>query len=360
MKKVRIVIICGCLEDGKDGVGDYSIRIGEWLQAHGVDVQYIAVNDSYVDPSGDLVGKLKRLSSSDTWENRFREIQSVLDSFNPTFIFLQYVPYAFSKKGIPNGFVRLYGQLKSEASRMAMIHESYIDGDLSVKDRLISHYQKKALKRLLTREPKGRVFTSTKKYQAMLQRIGVKSEILPLFGNIPFAERSEPKQIQTGTKRGIYFGAPPKKENFLTFSNGLNHASERFELELKFCGRPTRNSEAFVEHLKNNCSKVQIVKLGEMDAQELSKTFFASDFGVSRIAPDLIGKSGASIAMLEHGLKLWVPLAKSKQEIDVEVGFRRELCFASFDELAACHTSFAPESNLTNAGQIILKTLEDN
>ncbi len=360
MSRDTILIMCGCLEPGKDGVGDYVLRIGSWLEANGVEVAYLAMNDRYVERSDQSSKMRLRLSSVNSWESRFTKVQSFIETIEPSFIFLQFVPYAFHQKGVPGKFVRLLQELKTEASWIFMFHEAYIDGDLSSKQKLVRLYQKRVIKKLLRNSEDNQVFTSNKKYQKMLDRIGISSAILPLFGNVPFSDRPASKRGEGETKIGVYFGAPPKEETFDVFTTRLKEASKEHQLEVRFCGRPSPKLEKFISYLKINCQMVRIVELGEMESDDLSLEFFGADFGISRIAPELIGKSGASTAMLEHGLKLWIPLARSNKHIESEVIFRPELCYSDFEDLMRDRSVHAPESNIDNTGKILLDRIQND
>jgi hypothetical protein len=46
---MNIVFICGCLEPGVDGVGDYSRRLAGELIRMGNKVQLISLNDYHID-----------------------------------------------------------------------------------------------------------------------------------------------------------------------------------------------------------------------------------------------------------------------------------------------------------------------
>jgi hypothetical protein len=56
------------------------------------------------------------------------------------------------------------------------------------------------------------------------------------------------------------------------------------------------------------------------------------DVGVSRSAPHLFGKSGTAIAMLEHGMPVWLPRWDGSTPLDYT--FRSDLIFANLRHAA--------------------------
>jgi len=349
---MRILIICSSLEKGKDGVGDYSLKLGNWLGKHGCEVQIIAAKDKHLLESENRDGVIYRLSSQLKLSSKQKILQDRIDEFKPEIIFLQYVPYAYHKKGMPLKFAKMIGTLNTSGEWMIMVHEPYIGGKLTAKGKFVQFAQQKALKRIVKKTAPRRVFTSIKKYEEALADINIVSSILPLFGNIEFAE--EDSQKETTELSGVYFGAPPKKENYHLFKEGLENVSSSYALRISLCGK-TSSSE-FFSYLKYSFrdKNIELGNLGELEESELSKLFSQSDFGIARISPNLIGKSGSAISFLEHGLKLWIPLAKTQDEIDHEVLFRPDLCFSNLNELLSDPSNAGKISNLDKVGKLLL------
>jgi hypothetical protein len=351
----KILIICGSAEPGKDGVGDYSLKLSNWLNNSGCRSEVLAFSDKYISEQL-KESLLTRVPAGLSLKERRKKLQEKIDQYNPDVLFLQYVPYAYHKKGMPLKFARAMGSIKTSAQWFIMIHEPYIGGKLTAKGKFIQFAQQKSLKRLVKRTRPKRVFTSIKKYEKALAEINIVSSILPLFGNISFAE---PTNSDSSEKvKGVYFGAPPKKENYHVFTEGLLNAAKNHSLELNLCGKTSNSDfESYLQYSVRN-ENILLNSLGELPEKDLSELFSRMDFGIARIAPDLIGKSGSAISLLEHGVKLWIPLAKTQGEIDEEVLFRPDICFAQLSDLIQDDSKPERISNLDKVGKLLLNQLD--
>ena len=99
---MKIIFICGSLERGKDGVGDYTRRLASGLIAIGCDVRMLALNDKHlvgflheVQLEQDQQITTLRLGKDLGWKERAVRAKVWVDAFNPSWLSLQYVPYAF-------------------------------------------------------------------------------------------------------------------------------------------------------------------------------------------------------------------------------------------------------------------------
>lgn len=350
---MRVLIICSSLERGKDGVGDYSLKLGNWLAKKGMGVHILAFNDKYLAAAEKATGQKTRYSSNLSISSRREKLQAKINEFQPDVLFLQYVPYGYHNKGIPLNLAKVLGSIKTNGNWFIMVHEPYIGGKLSVKEKIIQFGQKKAVKRIIENTSPSRVFTSTRKYEKALADINIVSSILPLFGNIQITGDKPAKSDESDSLLGIFFGAPPARENYRNFKNGILKASISKPLRIAFCGKTS--STEFAEYMSSSFkdSDLKIETLGELGENELSQLFSNAEFGIARVGPELIGKSGSAISLLEHGLKLWVPLADSQQEIEREIVFRPELCFADLTHLLADDSRPEKISNLDKVGELL-------
>ncbi|HEX6429722.1 MAG TPA: hypothetical protein VF008_18645, partial [Niastella sp.] len=96
---MNILFICGALEPGKDGVGDYTRRLAGAVQSLGHRSSIIALYDHYVSeetiaaqPAENNTIQVLRISSNTGDVNRFRRAKEWADAFAPLWISLQFVP----------------------------------------------------------------------------------------------------------------------------------------------------------------------------------------------------------------------------------------------------------------------------
>lgn len=186
---MRLVFICGSLESGMDGVGDYTTLLAQTLSARNHQVAIIAINDHHV--ASEVVqnyhagiSKL-RLGRKVPWSEKI-ELSKRFLSFNPEVISLQYVPYAYNNRGIPIG---LSGRLKSLAGGSTvhiMFHEIWVGFSKTspFKHRIIGKIQRYiALDLVRTLKPVA-LHTSNTLYKSLLAVAGIHAQLLPLFSNL--------------------------------------------------------------------------------------------------------------------------------------------------------------------------------
>ena len=193
--------------------------------------------------------------------------------------------------------------------------------------------------RLIKRKLGPIVFhTSIPRYNQLLTEISVEARLLGLFGNITVPENCLPAKRTTGENKitGLYFGSAPAAQYHPLFAQKLKEFCEKnlLPLELIICGKSGVNGENFADEIAAACKGLhfEIVFLGELSPEALSDLFLKADFGIARIPPLFLGKSGSAISMLEHGLPLWVPLM-GKDSISENLDFRPELCFHNLEDI---------------------------
>lgn len=364
--QLKVLFVCGCAEPGKDGVGDYTRRLGTELVKQNCKVAVAAVNDRFVEDSmaeaSDGAISVTRLNAKSTARAKRDFLKRYILSFEPNWISLQYVPYAFQHQGVPISFARSLGKLRQLARWHVMFHEVHLGGVLSVKNHLIKYGQIKTVKRLVqTLKPKV-VHTSNFAYREMLEQLMIDSKILGLFGNIPILAQPAVKPVETRQSiKAVYFGASPKEYDFHIFANTLKPllSEQKLSLHLEFLGRQSPLRNRFIQYLLDACQSdlLEIEDKGEKSPVELSQLFSAADFAIARVKPSLLGKSGAALTLLEHGLKLWVPMAESQAEIELNFDYRTEQCFADLPELLENRKSFVAKSRLNEVAEQFLKDL---
>ena len=102
-----ILFICGSVELGNDGVGDYTRRLCGKLIKAGHKAQILSLCDQiiYYSTESQIVEETTviahRIPASTTNKQRLIWLQNVLKDFEPDLIPLQYVPYSFNPKGLP-------------------------------------------------------------------------------------------------------------------------------------------------------------------------------------------------------------------------------------------------------------------
>ena len=356
---VKLLFICASVEPYKDGVGDYSVKLASQLNRDGWKTAIVALRDKHCNTAEESEATAGtpalRLPATMSFQHRLRHLAGYVKAFQPDWISLQYVPYGFSANGTPLLLSRGLAGLKGNFRWHLMVHEVCVGKGLNWKMNIVNFLQEYSLKKLMARlEPV--VHTTTPKYRALLAETGIKAELLPLFGNIDVS--SAPEDGSNTTLKGVYFGIVPEESSQHFFAAGIGKycVDNSRRLEIIFCGRSGRNVDSFINLIRSYCPDeiLKISRTGELRPEDLSRQFSAADFGICRVRPELVGKSGSAIAMLEHGLPLWIPLKGGA--IDEATVYRPELCFTELNQVDTI-TRKSPKPRIQIVADIFKKAL---
>ncbi|WMJ73263.1 glycosyltransferase [Cytophagaceae bacterium ABcell3] len=308
---MKIIFICGSLEPGKDGVGDYTRRLAGELVDNGIGISILSINDKNVEgilydvqDINNVKLNVVRLSSNLKYSDKFKIAKQYIDEYKPSWVSIQFVPYSFQRRGLPFSFIKELTKVRGSQKWHIMFHELWlgIHGKISFKELLIAYLQKKAIFQLVKNTSPKLITTTTEIYKRKLRCEGVK--ILPLFGNIPISE-SNKSFCDNNLITAVYFG---------TFSNDIkgfesqikfiNHISEvqGKKFHLIVIGRGGTYKYQSLEVVEEIVGKGCITDMGELSPSDISRALLKSDIGISRADAILFTKSGTTTAMLEHGL----------------------------------------------------------
>ena len=334
---MRIVFLCGSLEPGRDGVGDYTRRLAGELIKQGHQAGVVALNDQQitdefngVQESDSITLLVLRLPSHWPSIQRYQEAGLWIDNFNPEWLSLQFVPFSFHPKGLAFGMGRLLNRLGKGRRWHIMVHELWVGMDKEAPMKYVywGWLQRQLLKFLFMQLKPVVIHTQTKLYMILLEKIGFKPQHLPLFGNIsvtPNAGKNYNQRIENNDSSqiisfvvfgGIHPNAPIGQlaEELKIFSN-----NKGIKVILKMIGRC--GSEQLRWEAECKVAGVPVELLGEQSQECVSEVLSSSSFGISTTPASLIEKSGSVAAMREHGLTIlcisraWHPRGIKKFEL---------------------------------------------
>lgn len=314
---MRIIFLCGSLEPGRDGVGDYVRRLAIELINQGHEVTAIALNDGYVEKKDSCFQRLNgvsfavlRLPKSLSYSRRFLELEEWAAIFSPDIISIQFVSYAFQNKGLPFAILYPLKKLSRKYRCHIMFHELWIGMEVSSsrKDVLVGKLQMFFIQQLVRVVRPVSMHTQTSIYQVQLEKIGINALYLPIFGNIPVApiltdennngDASQKKnEISLVFFGGIHPGAPVTEfaEEVAEYSRNKN-----IKVKLTFLGRSGKEQENWLNIWSSHSLPAEVI--GEQSAETISSILSDSFLGLTTTPYALIEKSGSVAAMLEHGL----------------------------------------------------------
>lgn len=324
---MRIAFICGNLEPGRDGVGDYTRRLAVECIRQGHDCRIVALSDKTKsggetqECDGVPIDTL-RCADSLPWGERVEQARAFLRGFDPDWISLQFVPYAFHPKGIPWRLIPALQSVVAGKPLQIMFHELWIGfGEAApLKERIVGALQRHCIRKLIRVLQPRAIHTSNITYVQLLKRVGGVALELPLFGNIPVfdcgSEPVIPAQLlaagvpsnaagRSGWLLALFFGTLHPEWQPQPLTDILLRAAQRLgkRLCLVSVGRMGASGEALWEKTRRDSGgEIVFVKCGEQSAAQISTLLQIADLGVAVTPWELMGKSGTVAAMLDHGL----------------------------------------------------------
>lgn len=302
---MKILFICGCLEPGQDGVGDYVRKLATALSTIGHDVFITSLNDYFIQKNSLVEEKqgiipVIRIKLQKAGTQTLINVKKKIEEFDPEWVSLQFVPFSFHHKGLPWRLAKRLDFLGNGRKWHIMFHELWVGMDTndSLKLKLLGEFQKHIVKITIDKLVPEVINTQTRLYQAHLDIMGYKSELLPLFGNVPILFRSEEKikdLINIAVFGGIHQGA--KLEEFIF------KLPEARKYKFHFIGNNGPEQENWIITLTNNNVNYQLH--GWLEMEEISKILSNCHWGLTSTPYYLSEKSGAAAAMLEHNLTVF-------------------------------------------------------
>jgi len=300
----RLALIGGCLEPGRDGVGDYLAQLAEAAVGHGVEVTRIGLRDWVGEQSPELL----RLDREEPWRSRLRRATTQLQEFEPDWISWHLVPYAYHPKGVLPAELGSFAAVGTVPGRRhVFLHELWVGAEVGapLRHRFWRLLQRPRLLRFLRAWQPDRVDTSNVTYQAMLARAGQPAGIVPLFGNLPVAPVAQAKppagrDCDDSPLVAAFFGTLHPQWD--------PHATSDFLQAIVATGRPVHclglgrlgpHGERWFANLPAGLTGEVT---GSRPAAVISAALQAADFGVATHPWALLGKSGAVATYLDHGL----------------------------------------------------------
>jgi hypothetical protein len=318
----RILFVCGSLEPGRSGVGDYALALAKALKTQCIDSAILALNDRYLtqeESSVDEGIQIRRLPAHLTPKDWIVHLKNCLEEFQPDWISLQYVGYAYDSQGLARSITQVLQAVRRKHQIHIMFHELWegFGARESLKTRVRGWLQRHFVHQMLRSLKPTICHTQNGFYLERLAELKHPAEYLPLFGNItPLPP--QPQRAQTLFEKAGLPLANEKRESFLLFGF-FGSIYSNWPMQTCF--------ESLREVQEKTGRKVVCISLGNLgktrDSWELMKAQYGANFGFCEVgflgAEDMsfclseldygiattpfegLGKSGSFVAMLEHG-----------------------------------------------------------
>ena len=314
-------------------MGDYTLSLATALRSLGHSVLVIGLNDRWIEAVSETANRdnadgvaLERLPSVLPLPERIDRACARLKAFRPDWVSFQMSCYAYHPKGLLFGLNRHLRQLADACENwQVMFQELWIafhQGSL-LKHRLVGALQRFSIKRAVqTLRPKL-LQTSTPLFQALLRTVGMEATVLPLAGSIPvnpdagldwflevLGNPGSPVAAQERKEHlaGGFFGGILSNWEPEPFFSSLKKVAQKTGQKVSICsaGRTGAGGEAIWERLMPAYPDFHFRKLGALPVERVSQYLRNLDFGIAATPWQVIGKSSATAAMLDHGVPVMV------------------------------------------------------
>jgi hypothetical protein len=301
--ETRIAFLCGCLEPGKDGVGDYTTLLARECERLGCATLRISLNDGYASGMKSGEGAL-RLGPPMSWSARIEQARIAVGAFAADVVSLQWVPYSFHPKGMPRGIDRALGRIVGGREAHILCHELWIGAEIGAKvsHRLPGAAQRAVLQSITRTLKPSCVQTSNPAYAALLARAGIEAGVLPMFGTIPLMRANAPRDPDLA-RFGMFGQLHPQwpPEPLLGMLRGLGKS-----VRIEHIGRMGEGEPVWAEMERRYAGEFSFKRHEEQPPERVSEFLTEMDFGIATTPLALIGKSATAAAMIEHGLPVIV------------------------------------------------------
>jgi hypothetical protein len=323
---MKLAFFCSSLESGRDGVGDYTRRLAIACAARGHRVLLFALNDRHITvPTEECISDLCfifRWPARQPWAEREADILRKLANFSPDWVSWQMVSYGYNSKGIIGEEILSFARQLRSYRLHVMMHEIWIglaEND-SWQDRMVGWTQCRAICAFLEAAAPARLHTSTPVYAAALAHQGWNAALLPIFSNIPVEQTTEQERRKLIERRFPNLISNNGHQPFIAVTFGTLHPQWESSPTIQFLketaargrhcillaiGRTGAQGEAILSRV--TAAGLPASATGELPPATVSALLQSADVGIALHPWNLIGKSGATAAMLDHGLPVLVP-----------------------------------------------------
>lgn len=318
---LNVVFICGTLEPGRDGVGDYTMKLASAITKLGHTASILSLNDGYID--NNLDGGLRsnidfvnvlRLSDRIAERARCNLAINWIEEIRPTWLSLQFVPFSFQNKGLPFRLISLLKRIGKGYRWQIMFHELWVgmSDEASTKHKIWGWLQRNIVRGLLKQLAPAMIHTQCRLYLAQLEKLSLNVGHLPLFSNIPVVPNAGGDSDNASITL-IIFGTIHPGASLSALLGHVETFTQRHNRTFKFVfvGRCGYEQENWISAARKGGIEVEVI--GEREPGEISILLGRANIGISTTALPLIDKSGTVAAMLEHSLPIicvgqnWTP-----------------------------------------------------
>lgn len=314
---MKILFLCGSLEPGKDGVGDYIRRLAGELIRQGHEAAIVSLNDRHTQAEERIVQSSEgtnilvlRIPSMFSAKKRFSLASGFINSFDPEWLSLQFVPYSFNVKGLPFGLAGKLKKIGKGRKWHIMFHELWLQRytGVSLKIKILSYIQEFIVCRMLVKLNPKLIHTHLPFYQTLIKKRGYDTLALPLFSNIRVFEKSQQATTRNVFRLG-FFSQMEILPSITDLINRLSFVLKKRNLKLEIYLIGGSNAYSISSSIRKLCPDVDnIICTGFLEDKDISEYINFCNFGITSVPRHALGKSGSVAAFLSHNVPVFAPV----------------------------------------------------
>ncbi len=340
---MNILFICGSLEYGKDGVGDYVRLLSAQLLTEGHKATVIALNDGYISSPVKEVQISKeikiccyRIPSKESALVRLDLAKSFIKKINPEWISLQYVGFSYHKYGTSMSLFLLKNLIGNRKLHM-MLHELWcgMSKNAGFKEKVMGKAQNIHLRALIKILNPQSIFTSIEPYAKELRNLKIESITVPIFSNIDIKEQgTEEDYLAIISKLGLtaylkkpddflilgFFGTVYYRSGLKDLLETVIRATDKLNKKLLIISVGNNRTTVLEKLAEQPSVQVPIIKSGALEAGMVNRMIKLFDLGVLTTKANCLNKSGTGIALMDRDIPILISSEdKTYSELDKEI-----------------------------------------
>jgi hypothetical protein len=231
--------------------------------------------------------------------------EDLTDLPNADLYSIQFAPYFYANNGMPIKILNLLARKLQNKKIHINFHEIWVGAypRANLKERGVGWLQKKIILGFIDMCKPVWITSSNAAAIDRLKQLGIPARFLYMFGNIPYSAISQATNT-VQTLKIAFFGTPYIDFPYDKLGKFFSTLSDTSEKKLKITVIGRHREDSGTDQVLSLCKKNDflIQKTGELSSVLISEQLQKCSLGVSTTPYDVIGKSGATAAMLEHGL----------------------------------------------------------
>jgi hypothetical protein len=318
---MRLAFLCSSLAPGRNGVGDYTRALASELSRQGHPCLSIGLEDT--EAALEEGSPVVRLAGDRPWAERLVQARVALAGFEPDWVSLQFVAYAWQPRGYAFGLADRLAPLFGRRRRHLMFHELWVG--LNRHDRLVNRLHGIVQRRAILGLHRGMrpqlVHTQAPVYAAALAAEGIPARRLPLFGNLPVVPCNRAairRELLAAHAPGLpsdsavlagWFGTVHPQWDAVEVLARLAVAAQAAQrsLVLLALGRTGAAGAALAARIRQQpLPGATFIDLGERAPEEASRLLGIFDLSLTANPVALAPKSGTVAASLDHGVPVLI------------------------------------------------------